>query len=128
MGDLSIAQDLLEGVAEAMEAVGDTRTLRIITVEPINVDDPGAAPVETEVDLEIEALLFDFDKKYMPGANVLEGGLMAILSITTLTDEQVAAIVPGNFIIDGSKEYDIVKAVPIEASGVVVTIIVQLKG
>jgi hypothetical protein len=128
MGDLSIAQDLLDGVVDALADLGDTRTLRIITVDPVDPLDPGAAPVETVEDVSVEALLFDFDKKYMPEANVIEGGTMALLSVDPLTDAQVEAIVPGNFLMDGSKAYDIVKTNPIEAAGVIVTVIVQLKG
>lgn len=128
MGDLSIAQDLLEGVAEALAEVGDTRTFRIITVAPIDSNDPGAAPVETPENVSVEALLFNFDKRYMPEANITEGGVMALLSIEPFSDAQVEAITPGNFLVDGSKIYDIVKTNPIEAAGVIVTVIVQLKG
>lgn len=128
MGDVSIAQDLLDGVVDALDAVGSTRILRIITVDPIDPNNPGAAPVETPENVNVESLLFDFDKRYMPEANVTEGGLMGILSIEPLTDAQIEAIVPGNFIVDGSTEYDIVKTNPIEAAGVIVTVIVQLKG
>ena len=128
MGDLSIAQDLLDGVVDAMADLGTTRTFRIITVEAIDPDNPGAAPVETPENVSVEALLFDFDKKYMPEANVTEGGLMALLSIEPFSDAQVSAIVPGNFLVDGSKVYDIVRTNPIEVAGVTVTVIVQLKG
>lgn len=128
MGDISIAQDLLDGVVDAMADLGATRTLRIITVDPIDPLDPGAAPVETVENVNVESLLFNFDKRYMPEANVTEGETMALLSVEPLTDAQVEAIVPGNFLVDGSKMYDIVKANPIEAAGVIVTVIVQLKG
>ncbi len=128
MGDVSIAQDLLDGVVDAMADLGTTRTLRLITVDPVNPLDPGASPVETNEDVSIEALLFGFDKRYMPEANITEGEVMSILSIDPLTDAQVAAITPGNILIDGSRNYEIVKAQPIEAAGIIVTVIVQLKG
>lgn len=128
MGDITIAQDLLDGVVDAMADLGDTRTLRLITVDPVDPLDPGAAPVEILDDVSVEALLFGFDKRYMPEANVTEGDVMSLLSIEPLTDAQVAQIIPGNLLIDGSKTYEIVKAVPIEAAGVIVTVIVQLKG
>lgn len=128
MGDVSIAQDLLDGVVDAMADLGTTRTLRLITDDPVDPLDPGASPVETLENLSVEALLFGFDKKYMPEANITEGEVMALLSINPLDDAQVAAIVPGNVLIDGSKNYEIVKAQPIEAAGVIVTVIVQLKG
>ncbi len=128
MGDVSIAQDLLDGVVDAMAEVGSTRTLRLISVDPINPLDPGAAPIETNDDVSIEALLFDFDKRYMSEANITEGGVMALLSVEPLTDAQVVAIVPGNVLIDGSRNYKIVRANPIEAAGITVTVIVQLKG
>lgn len=128
MGDLSIAQDLLDGVVDAMADLGDSRFFRMVTVDPIDPLNPGAAPVETVEDVPVECLLFNFNKKYMPEANVTEGDTMALLSVEPFTDDQVTAICPGNFIVGGSKVYDIVKSNPIEAAGVIVTVIVQLKG
>lgn len=128
MGDVSIAEDLLDGVVDAMANLGSTRTFRIITAGALDPNNPGAEDADTVENVSVEALLFDFDKKYMPEANVTEGGTMALLSIKPLTDVQVAAIVPGNFLVDGSKAYDIVKSNPIEAAGVIVTVIIQLKG
>ena len=128
MGDVTIAQDLLDGVADALADLGDTRTFRIITAGAIDPNDPGAEPSETTENVSVEAILFNFDERYMPGANVLEGGLLALLSIKDFTAAQVGALEPGNFLIDGTTVYTIVRDQPIEAAGIVVTAILQLRG
>lgn len=130
MGDPTIAQDIIDGVAYALDEVGDTRTFRIVTVPSIDINNPGATPVETLEDVSVEAILFSFFQEYMPDANILDGNLMAILSIKDLTDPQVDAIEPGNRLIDNDSTtiYEIVKSNPIEVSGIKVTVILQLKG
>lgn len=130
MGDLTIAQDLLDGVDEALALLGDTRTLRLVTIPSIDVNNPGGAPTETQVDKEIEAFLFAFDSEYMTDANILGGGLMAILAVSSLTTAQINQIQPGNRLIDNDDTtiYEIIKSSPIETAGVKVTVIVQLKG
>ena len=130
MGDITIAQDILDGVADALGDLGDTRTFRIITTPTVDKNNPGETPIETKVDIPVEAVLFDFDEKYMPNANILEGESMAILSIDPFSDVQVDAIVPGNRLIDNDSTtiYEIIKANPIEAAGIKVTVIIQLKG
>ncbi len=128
MGDLTVAQDLLDGVDDVMEVLGDTRTFRIVSIPDIDINNPGETPTETIDDTDIEAVLFAFDSEYMTGANILDGSLMAILAISALTDDQVAQIQPGNRLIDDETVYEIVKSSPVEAAGVQVTVIVQLKG
>jgi len=128
MGDLSIAQDLLEGVADALGDLGATRTLRLVSVPSLDINNPGGARVETLDDEDLEALLFEYEDKYMPGSSVHDGNTLAILSIINLTDAQVALVQPGNQLLDGTRRYEITKTNPIEAAGVIVTIIIQLKG
>lgn len=130
MGDITIAQDILDGVADALGDLGDTRTFRIITTPDYNLNNPGETPTETDEDVSVEALLFGFNIEYMPEANIIEGELMSILSIKDFTDAQVASIKPGNRLLDSDDTtiYEIVKANPIEVAGIVVTVIVQLKG
>lgn len=128
MGDTTIAQDILEGVADALGSLGDTRSFRVITIPSVDVNNPGATPVETESDTEVEALLFDFDQEYMAGANILEGGLMSIISIEGVADATIAEMEPGNRLVDGSTIYEIVRVQKIEVAGIIVAVIVQLKG
>jgi hypothetical protein len=130
MGDTTIADDLLAGVADALGDLGATRTLRIITTSALDIDSPGEAPTETEEDVSLDSLLFTFDSKYMPEASIIHGGVMAIVSIQDLTDEQIAGIEPGNLLVDtdGTKTFEIVRVEKIEAAGVPVTFILQLKG
>ncbi len=127
MGDVTIAQDLLEGVEDAMADLGATRTFRIVTYSAPNPSDPGAAPTETPEDVTVEAILFDFDIKYMPKSSVEEGSTLALLSIIDFTDDQVNSLVPGNFLIDGTTTFTIAKARKIEAAGIQVTVILQLE-
>lgn len=128
MPDESIAADLIEAVADVLGDLGGVRTFRIVTRSAIDINNPGSAPTVTNEELTIDAVLFDFDEKYMSKANVVEGDTMAIISIETFTDLQKSKVEPGNFLIDGTKIYSIVLAQPIEAAGIDVTYILQLKG
>lgn len=127
MGDVTIAQDLLEGVQDALADLGSTRVFRIITYSTPNPSSPGAAPSETLENVNVEAVLFDFDTKYMPGSTALEGKTLAILSIIDFTTAQLAALKPGNYLIDGTTKFSITKVREIEAAGILVTVILQLK-
>lgn len=127
MGDTSIAQDILEGVASALGDVGDTRTLRIVNYDVIDSNNPGAAPTVTNDDTPVEALLFDFDEKYMKGANIIEGDTMAIIDLSVLSEAQKEVLAPGTKFIDSNVNYDIVKLNPIEVAGIMCAVILQLK-
>ena len=127
MGDLTIAQDLLGGVEAALAEVGATRVFKYVVYSAVNPLAPGAAPTETPVNVNVETLLFDFDIKYMPDSSVEEGNTLALFSIIDFTAAQKAALIPGNFLVDGSVTYTISKVRKIEASGVLVTVILQLK-
>jgi hypothetical protein len=127
MGDVSIAADIIEGVADAMADVGSTRTLRLITYGDVDPDDPTAPPTEVLDDNDLEALLFEYNEKYMPNTSIEEGETMCIVSIQDLTDDQVDEIIPGNYLIDGSTTYSISAVNPIEVAGITVTAILQLK-
>ena len=128
MPDESIAADLIDAVSDVLGDLGGVRTFRIVTRSALDIDNPGAAPTVTNEDLTIDAVLFDFDEKYMSKANVVEGDMMAIISIENFTDLQKSKVEPGNFLIDGTKIYSIVLVKPIEAAGIDVTYILQLKG
>lgn len=130
MGDISIAQDLLDGVAEALGVLGSLRNFRLVSTPPVDISNPGETPVETPTDYPLDAYLYAFDNEYMPEANILDGSLMAILSIESLTSEQIEQIEPGNRLIDTTPPgtYEIVRANLIEVAGIKVTAIVQLKG
>jgi len=96
MGDETLAQDILDGVADALEEMGAARKFRIVTVPAVDIDDAGATPVETKVDVTVATILFSFNNEYMADANVINGNLMAILSLEDLSSSQIAAIKPGN--------------------------------
>jgi len=131
MGDTTIAQDILDGVADALGDLGAVRKLRIITTPSVDNDNPGATPVETLENVDVDTFLFSFDQEYMPEANVLQGELMGIPSLKDLTTAQITAIKPGNRFVDSvnsNKTYEIVATQPTEVAGVIVTVVVQLKG
>jgi len=128
VGDINIAQDLLGGVMDALVDLGAKRTLKLISVPAIDTVNPGAERSETWDTEDLDALLFEYEDKYMPGSSVRNGSTLAILSIIELTDAQVSLIKPGSRLVDGQTEYEIIKTNPIEVAGIIVTIIVQLKG
>jgi hypothetical protein len=130
MGDTSIADDIMEGVADALGDLGTTRTFQIITVPTTDANNPGAKPVESVEDVSVDALLFSFNEEYMSNVSIVDGNLMSILSIQDFTDAQVAAIKPGNSLLDtdDTTVYEIIKSESIEVAGKIVTVIVQLKG
>lgn len=128
MGDVTIAQDLIEGVTDALADLGDTRQVRIVSEGVLDPLNPGAGKPRTTTDTDVEALLYDYEDRYINGASVLEGDRQAIIDIAPLTGAQVAALEPGNFLIDGSKIYSIVRATPIEAAGITVTVVLQIRG
>lgn len=128
MGDVTLAADIIEGVVDIMAEVGSTHTFRIITYGDPNPSDPGAPPTEIIDDTDVEAYTFDFVEEYMPDANVIDGGLMGIMSIDPLSSIQIDGIEPGSYLINGSKIYPVVKSNIIQVAGVPSTAIVQLKG
>ncbi len=128
MPDPSIAADLIDAVYDVLNDLGGVRTFRIVTRSAIDLNNPGAQPTLTNEDIITDAVIYNFDEKYMPKANVTKGDMMAIISIKGWTDLQKSKVEPGNFLVDGTKVYSIVLVNPIEAAGINVTYILQLKG
>lgn len=128
MGDLLIAQDLLDGVTDALGDLGATRQVRIITRGALTPGNPGAGGSQSVEDVDVEALIYGYDEKYIDGTAIQTGDRQCLLSIGPLTTAQIEAIRPGSRIVDGSNVYSIVNANMIEAAGVPVTAIVQLRG
>jgi hypothetical protein len=128
MGDISIAQDLLSGVTDALADVGATRTVRITTFGALTPGDPGAGGTPTDEDVSVEALLYDYEDKYINNTSILKGDRKAILSIEPLSGAQIAAIKQGVKVIDGTDIYTVVTASPIEVAGTLVTIILHIRG
>jgi hypothetical protein len=128
MGDISIANDLLSGVTDALADLGSTRTVRITTFGALTPGAPGAGGTPTDEDISVEALLYDFEDKYINNTSILKGDRKAILSIEPLSVAQVNAIKQGVKLIDGTDVYTVVKASPIEVAGTSVTIILHIRG
>lgn len=128
MGDTSIAQDLIDGVTDALADLGDTRTIQIYTEGALDPADPGAGKPKSAEDLSVEALLYDYEDEYINGQTVLRGDRKAIIDIAALTSTQLAGIGQGSIVIDGSDKYTIIGTSAIEVAGVTVTIILQIRG
>lgn len=128
MGDTSIAQDVLDGVADALADLGDTRTVRIFTEGSLNLSDPGAGKPKTPEDVPVEALLYDFEDEYVDGETVLKGDRKAIVDIGQLSAAQLSGIKQGSMLIDGSDNWTIVSKNDIEVAGIIVTIILHIRG
>lgn len=128
MGDTSIAQDILEGVADALGDLGTTRIVRVFTEGALNPSDPGAGKPRTPENIDVEALLYDYEDSYINGTSILSGDRKAILSLEPLSLAQINAIQQGSFLIDGTDTYTIVNTGKIEVAGVTVTMVVQIRG
>jgi len=128
MGDLTIAQDLLDGVADALADLGATRKVRVITAGALTPGDPGAGGAQSTADFNVEAVIVDYEERYADGTVVRAGDRQAILSIGPLSATQVAALAPGARLVDGSKTYSVVSANLPEAAGVPVVAILQVRG
>lgn len=128
MGDASISADIITGIGDAMADIGWALKVRSIEYPPVDPDHPGATPIETLVDTDFEGLIFDFDEKYMPGTTVIEGDMIVLVSVEGMTVDKIASIKAGNYIIDGSEIYSIIKTAPIRVAGATVVVIAQVKG
>ena len=127
MGDTTIAADILEGVADALADVGTTRTLRIITAGSLNPSNPGAGPSQSTSDVSVEAIITDYEEKYIDGTTVLDGDKQAVIDLSTLSSVQIDGIRPGNFLVDGSIIYNIMRPKKYEVAGVPVAVVVQMR-
>jgi hypothetical protein len=128
MGDTSIAQDILDGVTDALADLGDTRTVRIFTEGSLDPGDPGAGRPKTPEDVPVEALLYDFEDEYVDGKTVLKGDRNALIDIGQLSAAQLSGIEQGSLLIDGSDNWTVVGKVEVEAAGVTVAVILHVRG
>jgi len=128
MGDITITQDIIEGIVDIMVEVGWTIILRSNVYGAVDIENPGAAPSETIVNTPFEGFIFDIEDKYFNGTSILKGDRNLIVSIDGFTPEQIAAIAPGNYIVDSSDIYSIISAELINVSGLTATVIAQIRG
>lgn len=128
MSDLTISADIISGIKDAMNDLGSTLKLRVMTYETMDVNNPGADLSQSYTDTDFEGLVFDFDEKYMPGSTVLDGDKMVLVSVDGMSVDTIKSIQPGNYIIDDSENYSIIKTAPIRVAGVTVVVIAQVKG
>lgn len=128
MSDPTISADIISGIADAMGDIGwDTLKIHSVSHSSIDINNPGADSSQIIHESTFSGLVFDYDEKYMPGTTVLEGDQMVLISVDGMTEETIQQFKPGNSIIDGLKNYSIIKSAPIKVAGSVVVIIVQVK-
>lgn len=127
MSDITLANDIILGIGEALGDAGWLLKLRSIEYGQVDINNPGAGAAEIVSDVDFDGLVFDYDEKYMPGTTVIDGDKMVLGSVEKMTQEQVSNIKPGNYIIDGSETYSIIKASPIKVAGLPVVVIAQVK-
>lgn len=127
MADSTIPLDIISGIKDGMEDLGWGLKLKIITRGGIDPSNPGAGPTETIDLVDFDGLVFDFDEKWMPGSTIEEGDQMVLITVDKLTEDNLKGIKPGNYIIDGTQIYSIIKSKPIKVAGKVVVAIAQVK-
>jgi hypothetical protein len=128
MGDLTIAQDILEGVADALADLGTTRQVRVTAFGALTPGDPGAGGAPVDTDFDVEAVVADYEEKYVDGAVIRAGDRQAVLSIGPLSAAQIAALAPGAKLLDGPSVYSVVSANVPEVAGVPVVAILHVRG
>lgn len=127
MGDLTIAQDIIDGVADVMEAVGAVRQLRIFSYGALTPGNPGAGGTETSSSVNIDAVIVDYTDQEINGSTILAGDRQAIIHIGNLTALQLAGIKSGSQVLDGTTVHRIISTQLVEVSGLTVLAIVQLR-
>ena len=125
MGDL--ANTILSAVDSALSLVGSTRQVKIITEGALNMSNPGAGKAITTETVNVPAVLYDYKDTQIDGTTILTGDRQAIISILNLTADQKAGILAGNYLIDNSVSYTIIKTTKYEIEGVVVTYVLQIR-
>lgn len=127
MGDIYVAQELLDTVQEVIADHGWEMTLRRKTYSAIDENDPGAAPTESIFDTLFDGFSYEIESKYVNGTSVLEGDKVLLMDLTDLTTEEIDGISPGNFILDGSESYNIIKSRVYKSNGTPLTVMAQLR-
>lgn len=128
MSDLTLASDIIMGIEEAMRDAGWVMQIRSTQYGSIDPAHPGAAVTETVIDTNFDGLVFDFDEKYLPGSTIEDGDKMVLVSVDGMIDSIIQSIAPGNYIIDESEIYSIIKTAPIKVAGSTVVVLAQVKG
>lgn len=82
MADITIPPDILAGVAEALEEVGKTMTLRKYSRGALNPSDPTAGKPLTPSDTTGKVFLFDYSDRDIDGTTVLKGDRIALFDLS----------------------------------------------
>lgn len=127
MGDTSLSADILDGVVEAMDAVGWTLSVKYFEEGALDINNPGAGRPKTEVTFDLEGFVYDIEDKSIDGTNIKAGDRKGVLSIKDLTEAQRKKIAFGSYLVDGAVQYHIKSAKFTAVAGVPVVVEVLLR-
>ena len=128
MSDPTTAQDFLDAVTEVLDSLGSTKSVRVIAYAALDANNPGAGRTQTPTDYSVEAIIYDYDDKYVDGSTIQQGDRAAVLSIDPLDSSVVELIKPNAKLVDGSTIYAIVDVKATEIAGEKVALFLQLRG
>ena len=124
MADLTIAQDILDGVDEIMDTIGKSVTLETATfgdwIDSTNKTKGKKKVTDTH---STKGYLYNFSDYLIDGTEIKRGDKQAIVSVKDLTiiSDEI------ELLIDGSEQWKVLQAKPIEVSGTITTIILHLR-
>ena len=127
MSDATTAQDFLDAVTDALVDLGTTRKVRAVAYAALDTSNPGAGRTQTPTDHNVEAIIHDYQDKYVDGSTIQEGDKKAILSIDPLDSAVVELIKPNAKLVDGSTVYTIVHVQSVEVAGEKIVTFLQLR-
>lgn len=140
---MTIATDILDGVADAVAELGKSATLRHITYgDWIDSTKPSKGKVTTVNDYTVQIIISDYDAEAVDGSIIQRGDKQVILSLGDIMtdppdpvppaepDAPVSAtIVPSvnDLIIDGSVTWNVINVSTQEVNGTPVVSVLQVR-
>lgn len=124
MGDVSIAQDFLDGVEDLVATLGQTVTLvREVTGDYVDQTKPTKGRVITKETASVEAVLVDYKEEDIDGTVILRGDRLVVVDLknTTIQPDLFSGV-----IIDGV-EWQTVNIERPYVAGIPVTAFLQVR-
>lgn len=124
MADLTIAQDILDGVDEIMDTIGKSVTLKTATFgDWIDSTNKTKGKKKVTGTHSTKGFLYNFSDYLIDGTEIKRGDKQAIVSVKDLTivSDEI------ELLIDGSEQWKVLQAKPIEVSGTITAIILHLR-
>lgn len=125
MADTSIPPDIIAGVAEALEEVGKTMTLRQFTKGALDPSDAGAGRPLTPSDSTGKVFLYEYSDRSINGTSILKGDRVALFDLNSFSPAKPAK---GDLLIeDSTTTYKIVDLDYTEVQGTKVVCLAQVR-